>query len=72
MRLNETVRKTKDGINGVYLEAKSNGYDINIIRKVVSILESKKGRCRWNDFTILLALYIENAEGDARAPALQT
>lgn len=45
-RLEEDRKQTSEDIKDVYAEAKGNGYDVKILRKIVSLRKQDKDRRR--------------------------
>ncbi len=56
-RLEEDKKTVADEIKDVYTEAKGNGYDIKIIRKIVSIRKQDKDKRREEEE--ILDLYLQ-------------
>lgn len=60
-RLEEEKKAIADDIKDVYAEAKGNGYDVKILRKIVSL--RKQDRNKRNEEAEILDLYL-SAMGD--------
>ena len=56
-RLEEDKKTVADEIKDVYTEAKGNGYDIKVIRKIVSIRKQDKDKRREEEE--ILELYLQ-------------
>lgn len=56
-RIAEEIKALQEDVNGVYAEAKGNGYDVKIIRQIVRL--RKMDSAELSEQEALLALYME-------------